>query len=183
MTIFDASKFGPEVQRILALDGNGARPMPLAPSAPAPAAGGVGLVRLRAAHLFPAARSPEGALSGLCLYFSCLDEAHKIAQDLETREGSYWHGVMHRQEPDAFNAGYWFGRVGRHPIFPVLNEAARNLGYQAGREWDPRRFIDFCETARVRPGSKEEDLAMRVQLVEWQLLFDYCAGAPAGEKI
>ena len=57
---------------------------------------------------FPRARVPEAALSGLYLYFSCWDEAHVIAQDLSSAEGSFWHGIVHRQEPDAENASYWF---------------------------------------------------------------------------
>lgn len=115
-------------------------------------------------------------MSGLYLYFSCLDESHAIAQDLDTPEGSFWHGIMHRQEPDAFNAGYWFRRVGNHPVFPALAVAASELGYSSvNTRWEPLAFIDYCETARKRPGSTEEKLAIQVQLAEWQLLFDYCA--------
>lgn len=127
----------------------------------------------------PKARSPQGALSGLWMYFSCLDEAHTIAQDMSTTEGSFWHGIMHRQEPDPGNAGYWFRRVGQHPIFPALQSAAHDLGYDTGPRWDPYRFIDFCEEARQSPGSADEQLALQVQRAEWQLLFDYCASPAA----
>ena len=130
------------------------------------------------AHSFPHAYAPEGALCGLYLYFSCLDEAHRIAQDLPTAEGSFWHGIMHRQEPDPANAAYWFRQVGRHPIFPALHhESSRRQRFDTGKEWDPFQFIEFCDSARTRPGSDEEGLAMQVQLIEWQLLFDYCARA------
>jgi hypothetical protein len=132
------------------------------------------LNRWKAPDLFPKARSPEGAMAGLYLYFSCQAEAHAIAQDLNTTEGTFWHGIVHRQEPDAFNSGYWFRRVGKHPVFSALRDEARGLGYDSGQQWDPLAFIEYCEAARVRPGSKEEGLAMQVQLVEWQLLFDYC---------
>ncbi len=70
-----------------------------------------------------------------------------------------------------------FVRRGKHPVFPALRTAAIQLGYETGAEWDPFGFIDFCESPRVRPGSDEEGLAMQVQLVEWQILFDYCAGS------
>ena len=78
-------------------------------------------------------------------------------------------------EPDPGNSAYWFRRTGRHAIFPKLRAEAAALGYDAGREWDPFRFIEYCESARKRPQSEEESLAVRVQLIEWQLLFDYCA--------
>lgn len=162
------------MQDILALDGSGTREMPLAGGTEV-AAGIAALSKLQPRDLFPNAFSPDGALTGLYLYFCGYDEAHKIAQDLPTAEGSFWHGILHRQEPDAGNASYWFRRVGDHPVFSPLSDAARELGFAVKDSWDPFRFIDFCETARKKPGSKEEQLAMRVQLAEWQLLFDYCA--------
>jgi hypothetical protein len=174
---FNPEIYGGEVARILALDGKGTRQMPLAGSDCAPAEAFAVLRKVRAQDLFPGARSPEGALSGLYLYFSCLEEGHKIAQDLDTQDGSLWHGIMHRREPDAGNAAYWFRRVGQHPIFPDLRDEARRLRFDTGKEWDPFEFIEFCEGARERTGSDEEHIAMQVQLVEWQLLFDYCARA------
>ncbi len=154
---------------------NGLRPMALAPSGPTSAEARKRLKTHKPSELFAGARCPQGAMSGLYLYFSCLDEAHSLAQELETPDGSFWHGMMHRQEPDPGNAGYWFRRVGKHAVFPALAEAATRLGYKAGDRWDPLGFIHYCEAARRRPGSKEEKIAQAVQLAEWQLLFDYCA--------
>ncbi len=150
--------------------------MPLAPNGTGPEAARAELRRWKAGQLFPHGRCPEGAMSGLFLYFSCLDEAHTIAQEIHSAEGSFWHGIMHRQEPDAGNAAYWFRQVGKHPVFPELRVEAERNRFYTGPEWDPFAFIDFCESARHRPGSEEEMIAMRVQLKEWQLLFDYCAG-------
>jgi hypothetical protein len=149
--------------------------MPLVMNGSAHAAARSDLKKWKARDLFPGARSPEAALAGLYVYFSCEDEAHKIAQDLDTVEGSFWHGIVHRREPDPPTAAYWFRRVGTHPIFPALRDEARRLRFDTGPGWDPMEFIEFCEAARARPGSHEESLAMQVQLVEWQLLFDYCA--------
>ena len=98
-----------------------------------------------------------------------------ISQDIGTVEGSFWHGILHRQEPDPDNAKYWFRRVGEHPIFSKLRDAAIELGFAAKQIWDPFAFIDYCEAARRKPGSREEQTAMAIQLAEWQLLFDYCA--------
>ena len=39
--------------------------------------------------------------------------AHRIAQDVETPEGAWVHGYLHRKEGDAANAGYWYRRAGK----------------------------------------------------------------------
>jgi len=80
---------------------------------------------------------------------------------------------------DPGNSAYWFRRAGAHPIFPKLGAEAADRGYRPGLAWDPLAFIQFCESARKRPGSKEEQLAREVQLLEWQLLFDHCARGSA----
>ncbi len=180
---FDPSRYSPEVADILSLDGSGGRLLPLVIGAPASEEA---TTRLRGANvrtLFPGARHAEAALAGLWVYFSCFEEAHNIAQDIASPEGSYWHGILHRQEPDPGNAGYWFRRVGRHAIFPALRDAAvevlsgasTRIGWSPGTSWDPYEFIDFCEAARRRPGSQEELAARKIGLAEWQLLFHHCA--------
>jgi hypothetical protein len=182
---FDPSAYGPEVAAVLALDGGGARLLPLVFGPPASAEAVTRLRKVSARKLFPDARAPEAALAGLWLYFSCFEESHGISQDLATPDGSYWHAILHRQEPDAGNADYWFRRVGRHTIFPalrdaageILNEAASPIEFSLASSWDPFEFIDFCETARRRPGSQEELAARRIALAEWQLLFHHCASA------
>ena len=164
--MFDPNAYGDEIAGILALDGNGERLMPLA---------GATCSSAEARRLLKASRLPPAVLAGLYLYFSCWDEAHGVAQDLDTPEGSYWHALVHRQEPDAGNSGYWFRRVGKHPIFPALRARAVEIGVECGSRWDPLAFIDCCEAARKRPGSPEERKAIEVQRAEWQLLFDWCA--------
>lgn len=170
-----SSDFGARVAAILALDGGGERLMPLAQGTCSSAEAYKVMKAANARELFPGARAPEAAMAGLWMYFSCLDEAHSLAQAVETPDGSFWHGIMHRQEPDAGNAGYWFRRVGKHAIFPELREAAIGMGYGCGASWDPFAFIEACEEARRRPGSEREGLLQRVQLAEWQLLFRHCA--------
>ncbi len=172
---FDSSAYGPAVAEILALDGGGERLMPLALGVCSSARAHGRLSSARARELFADSRAAEAAFSGLWLYFSCLDESHSLSQEIHTAEGSFWHGIMHRQEPDPANSGYWFRRVGAHPVFPQIAEAARALGYVASGKWDPFAFIDFVERARLKPGSRDERIAMEVQRAEWQILFDYCA--------
>src|SRR5437762_3525484 len=92
--------------------------------------------------------------AGLWLAFNFLDESHTISQELSTVEGSYWHALMHRREPDFSNSKYWFRRVGTHPIFePLRAEAARLAEGASGQAafltrqtgWDPFAFVDLCE--------------------------------------
>jgi hypothetical protein len=166
--MFDPLAYGDEIAGILALDGNGERLLPLA--------GGT-CSSAEARRLLKSSQLPPAVRAGLYLYFSCWDDAHGIAQDLETPEGSYWHAIVHRQEPDPVNAGYWFRQVGRHPIFPALRAQAAEIGIEFGDRWDPLAFVSYCEDARKRPGSPEERKALGVQRAEWQLLFDWCAKA------
>ncbi len=178
---FDPPAYGSDVASILSLDQNGARLMPLAEGKCPNSEARQKLAASSARDLFPGGKSPEAALSGLWLYFSCYDECHELCQNLETPEGSFWHGILHRQEPDATNAAYWFRRVGSHPVFPKLNAAAAEIlsryavPLKLKNEWDPIAFIDFCEEARSKHGSESEKAALEIQRAEWQLLFDYCA--------
>jgi hypothetical protein len=180
--MFEPNAYGEEVVHILALGGNGERPMPLA-GGPCSSARALELLRQTTApKLFGGAFAAEAALAGLYVYFSCRDEAHTLAQTIETPEGSYWHAIVHRQEPDPSNSAYWFRRVGSHPIFPELRDRAAAAGLDVGPRWDPFAFIEVCERARRDPGSELEEKALQVQLAEWQLLFDFCAACTPGRR-
>src|SRR5262249_51405720 len=142
--------YGETVAEILALDGSGERLMPLERGTCSSAEARRRLRNATAPALFPGARAPEAALAGLYLYFSCIEHAHNLAQSIDAPAGSFWHGIVHRQEPDAWNSGYWFRRVGKHPIFPALREAALEFGVDFGTQWDPFAFIKLCEAGGGR---------------------------------
>lgn len=135
-----------------------------------------------ATDLFPGARDPESAVSGLLLLLGCWEESHRVSQDVSSPEGSYWHAIAHRMEPDAANSGYWFRRVGNHPIFsPLLQRAGQILrneptvGWKLKPAWDPFLFLQWCDEARPEPGSAKERVARAIQMAEWELLFQWCA--------
>lgn len=118
---------------------------------------------------------PEAAEAGYLLYMGRVEESHEIAQDLGSAEGSYWHGILHRMEPDDWNASYWFQQVGVHAIHEELASCGLELGYGAGkRNWEAKKFVEFCSSAREGSGVDKEDLARQVQLLEWQLLMAHC---------
>lgn len=172
----------PDVRAVLALKSGGQAQMPLVCRRSHEDEAARLVQKLNYKSAFENARSPAGAMGGLLLYCSCFDECHRLVQDLNTKEGSLWHGILHRQEPDAANARYWFRQAGAHPIFDELNAQASALageaveaGYTPGARWEPGAFVEFCERVRRQPGSAAEALALRIQLAEWQLLFSWCA--------
>ncbi|HEX4231034.1 MAG TPA: hypothetical protein VHZ07_20325 [Bryobacteraceae bacterium] len=133
--------------------------------------------------LFPGARAPEAAVSGLLLLAGCWEESHQVSQDIKSTEGSYWHAIAHRVEPDSSNAGHWFRRVGEHGIFAELRRRSSEILESTGTPWalkpawDPFLFIEWCEQARRAPGTKKERAALEIQRAEWDLLFEWCAFA------
>jgi hypothetical protein len=179
---FNSQDYGSEVARILALDGGGERRMPLVAVGCANEEARTLLKSAGPKKLFPHQQQAKDAMAGLWLYFSCLDEAHELAQESDSTEGRLWHAILHRQEPDDGNSAFWYRKAGTHPIFKDLAiEAIQILKkhpdaeFRAGGKWDPYAFVMFCGRARSQPGSKSAAAALEIQLVEWQLLFDFCA--------
>jgi hypothetical protein len=135
--------------------------------------------------------------SALWLAFGYLEQSHAISQSVDTPEGSYWHGIMHRREPDFGNAKYWFRRVGRHAAFEDLIVAAGEVDLAAmtaaegssksdderiaaairrcvsAKAWDPMAFVELCQQVMER-GGPAEMWCRQVAQIEWRMLFDYC---------
>ncbi|MFN9719380.1 MAG: hypothetical protein ACK58L_11830 [Planctomycetota bacterium] len=124
--------------------------------------------------------------SGLLLLHDHLDESHSISQAMEglgkPQTGDYWHGIMHRREPDAGNASYWFRRVGHHPamdelgtqLIPWMTElgcspAHLELATQTlvrKQLWDPAEMIRLSSIALRSRGSVTEQTCRIAQYLE-----------------
>lgn len=134
--------------------------------------------------------------SGLLLWNDALDDSHDISQGVGSKTGCYWHGIMHRREPDYSNSKYWFARVGSHPIFPTLrvrvldilkaqpSQSAQFARYAEAIEqndnWDAPQFIDWCQDAAKHADDEVMEFLQTVQVEEIKLLLDYsCRNAVA----
>jgi hypothetical protein len=129
--------------------------------------------------------------AGLFLRAEQFEAAHEISQKIPSAEGSYWHGILHRREPDYSNAKYWFARVRSHPVFTeLLKIDAGSLpgGGTAWKEisrggtWNAAVFVDLCEACveGTRSGLCAE--LESLQEIEMQALLEYCAARALGEE-
>ena len=98
-------------------------------------------------------------VAGLWLYADNLERSHTVSQSLETKTGSYWHGIMHRREGDFSNSHYWLRRAAGHPVFA------------ASPYFDSDALVD----AVARAGGKATPELIELQRTEWKRLFEWCA--------
>ncbi len=172
----DQLGFGTAVLALIDPGGSGLRPIPLVPSSSRECAELDALRSMSISELLDRRplRSTEDAQcvrSGLFLYFSALDESHRISQAIQSATGSYWHGIMHRLEGDWSNAKYWFRRTGDHSVFADLER-------ETGEPWIPHDFVDRCRVASSTGtgAGRLRDL----QMLEWQLLLSHCRRIAVG---
>lgn len=134
--------------------------------------------------------------SGLLLLWDFLDDSHEISQTMEGKgspgTADYWHGIMHRREPDAGNASYWFRRVGSHPAFDHLGgqllawmselKASPEMLQLAesrllkNKSLDPFALIELSTAALRNPGSVADQTLRMVQYLEMLNLLVWSCG-------
>lgn len=125
--------------------------------------------------------------AGLLQLNDYLDESHTLSQSVDgDRDGDYWHGIMHRREPDFSNSKYWFRRVGEHAVFSTLTERAEVILDRSpvgadwkdqllgGGDWDPFAFVDMCEHCQRAADDDLSATAREIQFAEMLLLLAHC---------
>ena len=132
----------------------------------------------------------DAMMAGLWLWHDWLGESHTISQKLHSPTGSFWHAIMHRREGDFSNAKYWYAKCAKHPVLPSLNARASEilnplpadkvLLRLTANGWNANAFVDFVEQLQDRPSDPHYRLAVTLQRLEWQALFDHCTRAAAG---
>jgi len=122
------------------------------------------LGQLSTEELFPMGVSDDDmaqcAISGIWLLHNFLDRSHDISQEIHSREGSFWHAIMHRLEGDFWNSKYWYRKAGKHSAYNVIDDG-----------WNPEDFVDQCEAASDS-GSLVDVQPEAIR--EWKALFEHC---------
>jgi hypothetical protein len=107
------------------------------------------------------ARGETGELfrGGLLYAADDLDSAHAVFQQLDSPEGAYWHGMLHRREGDFLNARYWVRRAGAVSALSELDG------------FSPIDFIGRCDAA-AKTRTDPRDL-LDLQMREWEAMIHW----------
>lgn len=126
-------------------------------------------------------------LAACLLYHDHHNDAHDLVQDLTDPDGSLVHALVHRREPDYWNANYWYRQAGEHPVYRGLAgrlEFLPKAGAAAGvaermamsGTVDTMEYIAACESVSRRAADDPmAEFLRRLQDVEFELLVGHLA--------
>ncbi len=137
------------------------------------------------------AQNASAVLAGLWLGHEALDEAHRLAQDIASPTGSFWHAIVHRREGDFSNAKYWYARCRTHEVNKSLAALAASAAGDAADDrlirrltsgnWEGSALADLVESVHGNARDARYAAALRFQQIEWQTLFEHCARLATGQ--
>ena len=133
----------------------------------------------------------DRVLAAALLYHDHYNEAHDLVQDMTDPDGSLVHALVHRREPDYWNANYWYRRVGDHALYRHLTRRLATMrppgpaGAVADRlvlsgTLDPMALVAACEDAAALPPRDPVAVFLRaLQDAEFELLVGLLASSAA----
>ena len=75
------------------------------------------------------------------------EAAHRIAQEIDDKNGAWIHAYLHRKEGDASNAAYWYRRAGR----PVPSDAVEDEWHRVVAELICLHALTVAVSVRRKP--------------------------------
>jgi NADH:ubiquinone oxidoreductase subunit F (NADH-binding) len=136
------------------------------------------------------AEDADAVMAGLWLRHDWLNESHKISRRIDNATGSFWHAIMHRREGDFSNSKYWYHKAGEYPLFKTLAVRASEVinPFPADKSvfritngvWNSAAFVDLVEQVHDQPRDPRHGIAIALQQLEWNTLFQHCTRAASG---
>lgn len=118
------------------------------------------------------------------LYHDHQDDAHDLVADRNDISAAFLHGILHRREPDYWNAKYWFRQCELHPVYSAVaarlgtwldpQEAEAAQAFTLPGTFDPFAFVDACESCRrIDPKSPRVAILRKIQHAEFEAIVQH----------
>ena len=147
-------------------------------------------VRARVEAAMPAGASAaarERVMAASLLYHDHHNAAHDLVQDMTDPDGSLVHALVHRREPDYWNANYWYRQAGDHELYRLLAARLATMRPEGSAAsvanrlvlsgtLDPMALVAACEGAGKMPATDPVPAFLRrLQESEFELLIGLLA--------
>lgn len=136
-------------------------------------------------------QAAQACMAGLWLLHGFLERARQAILGVATPEGIYWQALLLRREGNIDACRAAFESLSAHPVYATLGWAARAYAETAGisegplaalrqeTSWNPTAFAQACPALLKAPADEVSSqaslgLAVRIQKLEWDMLFDHC---------